>query len=100
MKEQRFNCVAYYQKDLNELRSFDFVIHTTATNKKDLLDIAIRNWEVYWCEHFGVWGNEWLIMDVWESYCGGQYKELKARRYSRRCPAQFRCIAEDQTLIV
>jgi hypothetical protein len=93
-------CVAYYQKDLNELRSFDFPTYTECTDKKDQLDVAIRNWETYWANEFGQWPHEWLIMDIWSTYCGGQYRELVARRFSRRCPPQFRSIVEERDMLV
>ena len=98
-EEVRYVCCAYYQVDLERLKGFPFVVWSTARDKKDLLDIAIRNWEVYWCDHFGVFGNEWLIMDVWREY-SGNYRDLVAQRISRRCPPQFRALAEDRTLKV
>lgn len=97
--EVRYICYAYYQADLEHVRACKFVIWTTARDKKDLLDIAIRNWEVYWCERFGIFCNEWIIMDVWREYPRG-YMSLVARRFSRRCPPHFRALAEDGTLRV
>lgn len=97
--EVRYVCYAYYQTDLNHVRPFKFIMWSTAVDKKDLLDLAIRDWETYWCDHFGVFGNEWIIMDVWREYSAG-YHSIVARRVSRRCPAHFRAIAEDGTLQV
>lgn len=99
-KEQKLYCVAYYERNAHNLRSCDFVTYTSCTDKKDMLDVVIRNWEVYWCEHFGLNGNEWLIMDIWSTYCGGRHRNLVARRYSRRCPDNFRFIVDDSDLIV
>lgn len=99
-EERKLYCAAYYQKDLNELRAFDFVTYTSCTDKKDMLDVVIRNWETYWCDHFGVFGNEWVIMDIWSASCGGQYRELVARRISRRCPGQFLALISEQGMIV
>lgn len=100
VNERKLYGAAYYQKDLNELRAFDFVIWTSCTDKKDLLDVAIRNWETYWCDHFGVFGNEWVLMDVWSASREGQYRELVARRVSRRCPPQFRALIDEQGMII
>lgn len=97
--EVRYVCYAYYQTDLLVVRGYKFVIWTTARDKKDLLDIAIRNWEVYWCDHHGVFGNEWLIIDVWREYSPA-YSGLIAQRISRRCPKDIKAIAEDRALKV
>lgn len=99
-EERKLYCVAYYQKDLNELQSFNFVTWTSCADKKDMLDVAIRNWETYWCEHYGVFGNEWVIMDIWYTYYGGDPRRLVARRFSRRCPPQFRALVDERDMIV
>lgn len=98
-EEVRYVCCAYHQVDLERVKGYSFVMWSTATDKKDLLDIAIRNWETYWCEHHGVFCNEWIIMEVWREYAAG-YKNLVAQRFSRRCPDQFKALAADRMLKV
>lgn len=99
-KEIKLYCVAYYQKDLHNLRSIDFPTYTSCTDKKDQLDVAIRNWETYWHRRFGLEPHEWLIIDIWTTYCGGQHRELVARRFSRRCSDYFRAIVDEHDLII
>jgi len=97
--EVRYVCSAYYQVDLERVKGYPFIMWSIAKDKKDLLDLAIRNWETYWCEHFGLFGNEWIIMEVWRVY-DGNYKSLVAQRFSRRCPDQFKALAADRELKV
>lgn len=98
-EKRRWNVVVYVMKDENNLESCGFSLYSSSRDKKDLIDMALRDWQLYWHDHHHRNASDWVIVDVWEVYAGS-HTCLYARRYSRRCPAHIRCIADDSTLLV
>lgn len=64
-----------------------FRFHSTATDKKDLCDIAIREWQTWAAKRSHCEPNTWLVLQVWNvTFLGSSWKV--AERYSRRYPKE------------
>lgn len=87
--EKKYRAEFYEAKTLEPLNLmlYSFRYCSKATDQKDLLDIAIREWKGWVAKKNHLEPDTWLALRVWEvTFPGRSY--LCAQRYSRRYPRE------------
>lgn len=70
-------------------KRYAFHFWSAAKDGKDLVDIAIRNWQEYYAQKEHLSSSTWMCVQVWGYDNEGKYKCL-GKRFSRRCPKSLK----------
>ena len=92
MNEKKRFTAELYESDGNPYGSwhrYAFNFYSAARDGKDLVDIAIRNWQEYYAQKEHLSSSTWMCVQVWGYDNEGKYKCL-GKRFSHRCPKSLK----------
>ena len=90
-EKKRFTAEFYESVDnpYGNWHRYAFSFYSAAQDGKDLVDIAIREWQGFYAQKNNQSASTWLCVQVWGYNYEGLYGCL-GKRFSRRCPASLK----------